>query len=99
MIARSGLEKLIVALLEIYRRRARDVIEKIVLAIPRHRWTHRCPLSRMIEVVRTREVLCARERRCGFAEVRRVIVNKCTATLKHCYACKRDAPPRHRHNG
>src|SRR6185503_18899131 len=50
IVTRSGFEKLIPALFEIDRRRARHVIKEITLAIPRERRSHRWTITRVIEI-------------------------------------------------
>src|SRR5688572_23731956 len=98
MFAWPRLEKLIVPLLEIDRGRARHVIQKIILPIPRQRWSHRRAVTRMKEMVGTGEVLRARESGCGVAEVRRVIIEKRAAKLPRCATRESDAHTCHRHH-
>src|SRR5258706_6410457 len=81
MFPRSRFEKLIEALLEINRRCARHVIQVVTLAVPRERWPHRRAITRMKEVVRTREILLFGKSRRRIPKVRRVITKEFAAIL------------------
>src|SRR5712692_7466591 len=81
MFARSGFEELIVALLEIDRRRTRHVIQVVTFPIPRQRRTHRRAVTRVEKVVgpAVAHLLC--ENRGRIAKVWRVVVKKIAAVL------------------
>src|SRR5256714_12271163 len=96
MLAGPRLEKLIEALLEINRRRARHVIEVVTLAIPSQRRTHRRPVMRVKEEIRPCEILLLRKRGRGVAKIRRMIIKEIAAVLARGAACERDTHRRHR---
>src|SRR6202140_5607497 len=99
MFARPRLEKLIEALLEIDRRRARQVIEIVALAIPRQRRSHRRAITRMKKVVGPGKVLLFGERGRRVAKVRRVIVETVAAILPCRAARESDGQRGHRWPG
>src|SRR5215213_2066820 len=98
MLARAGLEELVLPLLEIDRGCTGHVVKVITLAIPRERRPHRWTITRVIKEVRTGKVLLLREG-CGcVAEVWRVVIKKRAAKLARCATRESDAHSRHRHH-
>src|SRR6266496_6661498 len=99
MFARTGLEELIEALLQINRRGAGHVVQVVTLAIPRQRRSHRRAVTSMKEIVRPGKVLLLRERRGCVAKVWRVIIEKFAAKLPRGATGKRNPHRSHRLHG
>src|SRR5712691_4650560 len=95
MFARTRLEKLIEALLQINRRSAGHVIQVVTLAIPGQRRPHRRAVTSVEEIVRPGKVLLLRE--CGgrIAKVRRMIIEEFAAKLPR--SATRERNPHRRH--
>src|SRR5436305_14257097 len=98
MLAWSRFEELVLALLQINRRRTRHVVQVITLAIPRQRRPHRWTIARVVKVIGPGKILCLSKRRRRVAEVWRVIVKKGAAKLARSAASKTDAHSPHRHD-